>query len=307
MYNVSRESLLCHELRRGYSHTPMKKQIFITGASSGFGKLTVPLLLQKGHSVIAAMRGGSARLSQVFPEELKKYPKLLTAIDLSLEKTSEVLKTGTLLEQSYGGKLDVLINNAGFGLMGVLEETSEEQLRYQMEVNFFGAAFLTQSLLPLLRRSKGRILNVSSISGLSGFPFYGSYCASKFALEGLMQGLAFDLAPFGVQVGMINPGGFKTEFISNRAFAEKADNPDSVYFKRNRAFLDTFKKSSVRLDDPIVVAQLISKLCDEKKVPFQNVIGKDARAAVFLKYVLPMTGYRKMVNRVFEIALSKKQ
>lgn len=278
----------------------------ITGASSGFGKLTVPLLLQKGHSIIAAMRGGAARLPQVFPEEILKYPKQLSAIDLHLEKTSEVSKTGALLEQSYSGKLDVLINNAGFGLMGVLEETTEEQLRYQMEVNFFGAAFLTQSLLPLLRRSKGRILNVSSISGLSGFPFYGSYCASKFALEGLMQGLAFDLAPFGVQVGMINPGGFKTEFISKRAFAEKADNPDSVYFERNRAFLDTFKQSSVRLDDPILVAKLISKLCDVKKVPFQNVIGKDAKTAVFFKAALPNTAYRKMVNKVFELALSRK-
>jgi NAD(P)-dependent dehydrogenase (short-subunit alcohol dehydrogenase family) len=175
-----------------------------------------------------------------------------------------------------------------------------------MEVNFFGAAFLTQSLLPLLRRSKGRILNVSSISGLSGFPFYGSYCASKFALEGLMQGLSLDLTPFGVQVGMINPGGFRTEFISKRAFAEKANNPDSVYFKRNRAFLDTFKQSSVRLDDPILVARLISKLCDVKKVPFQNVIGKDARAAVFFKYVLPKAAYKKMVSKVFELALSRK-
>jgi NAD(P)-dependent dehydrogenase (short-subunit alcohol dehydrogenase family) len=284
----------------------MKKLILITGASSGFGKLTVPLLLQKGHSVIAAVRGGSARLPQVFPEEVLKYSKQLTAIDLNLEKTSEVLKIGEVLEQSYGGKLDVLINNAGFGLMGVLEETSEEQLRYQMEVNFFGAAFLTQSLLPLLRRSKGRILNVSSISGLSGFPFYGSYCASKFALEGLMQGLSLDLTPFGVQVGMINPGGFRTEFISKRAFAEKANNPDSVYFKRNRAFLDTFKQSSVRLDDPILVARLISKLCDVKKVPFQNVIGKDARAAVFFKYVLPKAAYKKMVSKVFELALSRK-
>jgi NAD(P)-dependent dehydrogenase (short-subunit alcohol dehydrogenase family) len=283
-----------------------KKQILITGASSGFGKLTVPLLLQKGHSVIAAVRGGSARLSQLFPEDLNKYPKQLTAIDLNLEKTSEVTQVGALLERDYNGKLDVLINNAGFGLMGVLEEQTEEQLRYQMEVNFFGAAFLTQSLLPLLRRSRGRILNVSSISGLSGFPFYGSYCASKFALEGLMQGLAFDLQPFGVQVGMINPGGFRTEFISKRVFAAKADSPDSIYYKRNRAFLDAFKQTSVRLDDPILVARLINRLCDVKKVPFQNVIGKDAKAAVFFKAALPNSAYRKMVNKIFEIALSRK-
>jgi NAD(P)-dependent dehydrogenase (short-subunit alcohol dehydrogenase family) len=284
----------------------MKKLILITGASSGFGKLTVPLLLQKGHRVIAAIRGGSSRLPQLFPKEILEYPDQLTAIDLNLEQTAEVLKTGELLERSYQGKLDVLINNAGFGLMGVLEEQTEKQLRYQMEVNFFGAAFLTQSLLPQLRRSKGRILNVSSISGLSGFPFYGSYCASKFALEGLMQGLSFDLEPFGVQIGMINPGGFRTEFISKRAFAEKADDPGSVYYKRNRAFLDTFKQSSVRLDDPILVARLISKLCDVKKVPFQNVIGKDAKTAVFFKAALPNFAYRKMVNKVFEIALSRK-
>jgi NAD(P)-dependent dehydrogenase (short-subunit alcohol dehydrogenase family) len=284
----------------------MKKLILITGASSGFGKLTVPLLLQKGHTLILGLRGGANRLEQLFPTELKKHPAQLSAVDIHLEKTSEMKKAAELLDKSHGGKLDVLINNAGFGLMGVLEDQSEQQLRYQMEVNFFGATFLTQALLPALRKSRGRVLNVSSIAGLSGFPFYGSYNASKFALEGIMQGLAFDLMPFGVQVGMIEPGGFRTEFVNKRVFGENSNNPKSAYFERNRAFLDTFDGDSVRLDDPIRVAHLITKLCDVKKVPFHNVIGKDARAAVLLKSLLPDSIYRKLVHKVFEIALSRK-
>jgi NAD(P)-dependent dehydrogenase (short-subunit alcohol dehydrogenase family) len=284
----------------------MKKLVLITGASSGFGKLTVPLLLQKGHVVIAGVRGGDARLRGLFPKELAKYPTQLSAIDLHMDKSSEFGKVTEAIAAKYGAKLDVLINNAGLGLMGVLEEQTEQQIRYQMEVNFFGAAFLTQQLLPLLRAARGRILNISSIAGLSGFPFYGSYCASKFALEGLMQGLAFDLMPFGVQVGMIEPGGFKTEFVSHRMFGEKSDNPSSVYFKRNRAFLDTFKSTSVRLDDPVLVAKLIAKLVDREKLSFHNVIGKDAKTAVFSKALLPDRLYRKLVHKVFELALSRR-
>jgi len=281
----------------------MKKLILITGASSGFGKLTVPLLLQKGHTLIAGLRGGHSRLEELFPNELKSYPGRLSGIDLHMEKTSELSKAAQLIDKNNLGKLDVLINNAGYGLMGTLEDQTEEQIRHQMEVNFFGSAFLTQALLPALRASRGRILNVSSICGLTSFPFYGSYSASKFALEGLMQGLAFDLAPFGVQVGMIEPGGFRTEFASARILGENSDNPQSTYYERNQAFLRAYKNTSSRQGNPMRVAKLISRLCDSRKVPFRNVIGLDAQLARFLQSVLPTTLYRKVMGAAFEMAM----
>jgi NAD(P)-dependent dehydrogenase (short-subunit alcohol dehydrogenase family) len=292
----------------------MKKLILITGASSGFGKLTVPLLLQKGHTLIAGLRGGHSRLEELFPNELKTHPGQLSGIDLHMEKTSELSKVAQLVNQfgQSGGKnnpakLDVLINNAGYGLMGTLEDQTADQIRHQMEVNFFGSAFLTQALLPALRTSRGRILNVSSICGLTSFPFYGSYSASKFALEGLMQGLAFDLAPFGVQVGMIEPGGFRTEFVSARILGENSDNPQSAYYERNQAFLQAYKNTSGRQGNPMRVAKLISHLCDSKKVPFRNVIGMDAQLARFLQSVLPTTLYRKAMGAAFEGAMSRSK
>jgi NAD(P)-dependent dehydrogenase (short-subunit alcohol dehydrogenase family) len=295
----------------------MKKLILITGASSGFGKLTVPLLLQKGHTVVAGLRGGHSRLEELFASELKNYPGQLSAVDLHMEKTSDFSKVSQHLNQfgdkshpnrlegRFESQLDVLINNAGYGLMGTLEDQTEEQVRHQMEVNFFGSAFLTQSLLPALRNSKGRILNVSSICGLTSFPFYGTYSASKFALEGLMQGLAFDLAPFGVQVGMIEPGGFKTEFISSRVFGNDAKLSLSAYHERNQAFARVFEKTSGRQGNPLRVAKLIAHLCDSKKVPFRNVIGTDAQAACFLQSVLPTSIYRRLIAFAFNTAMSR--
>jgi NAD(P)-dependent dehydrogenase (short-subunit alcohol dehydrogenase family) len=285
----------------------MKKLILITGASSGFGKLTVPLLLQKGHTLIAGLRGGHSRLEELFSNELKTYPGQLSGIDLHMEKTSELSKAAQLIDKNNLGKLDVLINNAGYGLMGTLEDQTEDQIRHQMEVNFFGSAFLTQALLPALRAGRGRILNVSSICGLTSFPFYGSYSASKFALEGLMQGLTYDLAPFGVQVGMIEPGGFRTEFASARVLGENSDNPQSIYYERNQAFLRAYKNTSGRQGNPIRVAKLISRLCDSRKVPFRNVIGMDAQAARFLQSVLPTTLYRKIMGAAFEGAMSRSK
>jgi NAD(P)-dependent dehydrogenase (short-subunit alcohol dehydrogenase family) len=247
-------------------------------------------------------------LESIFSRELKIYPgKLLTA-DLHLEKSSEFAQLAAQIEQRHSGRLDVLINNAGYGLLGVLEDQTEQQLRHQMEVNFFGTALLTQTLLPALRKARGRVLNVSSIAGLSSFPFYGSYSASKFALEGLMQGLAFDVSPFGVQVGMIEPGGFHTDFVTARKLGERSEDPSSPYYPRMQAFLNLFKKtSSSRQDDPIRVARLISKLCDSRKVPFQNVIGKDAQAARLLKSLLPTGLYRRVIGSVFETGLSRSQ
>lgn len=300
--------ILCHELNRRYSDL-MKKLILITGASSGFGKLTVPLLLQKGHTVIAGLRGGHSRLEEIFANELKKYPGQLSCVDLHMERTSELFKVAQLVTQ-YGGKsnlgrLDVLINNAGYGLMGTLEDQTEEQIRRQMEVNFFGSAFLTQSLLPALRNARGRILNVSSICGLTSFPFYGTYSASKFALEGLMQGLAYDLAPFGVQVGMIEPGGFSTDFASARVFGESGQTSHSAYRERTEAFERAFKKTKGRHGNPIRVARLISYLCDAHRVPFRNVIGGDAQLVHFLQSVLPTRAYRKAITGVFNLVMRR--
>lgn len=274
------------------------KTIFISGASSGFGKLTVPLLLEKGHTVIAGMRGGNARLEALFPEELRQFRGRLSAVDLHLEKSSEFV---SIVQQVP--KLDVLINNAGYGLLGVLEDQTEEQIRYQMEINFIGTALLTRAFLPALRQARGRILNVSSLAGRAGFPFYGLYCASKFALEGLSECLYYDLKPFEVQVGLIEPGGFRTQFATARQFGEeKAGSP---YRERTEAFTKAFEMTQSRLDDPMKVARLIADLCDKPRICLRNPIGKDAKAILIFRRILPRGIYHFLVDFIFGMALKK--
>ena len=120
-----------------------------------------------------------------------------------------------------------------------------------------------------------------------------------------MQGLAYDLAPFGVQVGMIEPGGFRTDFVAARVFGESSQASHSAYHERNEAFLRAFEKTSGRQGNPIRVAKLISHLCDAHKVPFRNVIGVDAQVARFLQSALPTFLYRKVMGFAFDVAMSR--
>jgi NAD(P)-dependent dehydrogenase (short-subunit alcohol dehydrogenase family) len=269
--------------------TQMKpKTILITGASSGFGKLTVPLLLSQGHQVIAAVRGGSSRIAEIFPSELRTHPGQLHGIDLHLERPETFGPIQKFLIDRFNGRLDVLINNAGYGLFGTLEDFSIEQFRHQFEVNFFGPMFLTRSLLPLIREAKGRILNVSSIVGLVSFPIYGTYSATKHAMEAQSEALAYELRPFGVQVGLIEPGGFRTDF-NNRSirFSQGTNSTTSPYHARMQNFQKALAAKSEFTGDPIRVARVIARLCEKKRVPIRTLVGPDARALAMSRRLLP--------------------
>jgi NAD(P)-dependent dehydrogenase (short-subunit alcohol dehydrogenase family) len=280
------------------------KLILITGASSGFGKMTVGLLLERGHTVIAGIRGGEQRLGQVFSEELKRYPGKLKAVDLHMEK-AETFQRASEVVESLGGKLDVLINNAGYGLFGALEDSSHEQLRHLFEVNFFGPSFLIQKLLPYLRATRGRIINVGSIAGLATFPGYSFYCASKHSIDAMSEGLYYELKPFGVQVAIIEPGAFETNFNSSIVLTEGTLKPGSLYAKRTKALHDYQKNAKSRLDDPMKVAKLIIKLCEKNKIPLRNPIGKDAQLMVRFVRHLPLNFQAWLKDFIFRKEIYK--
>lgn len=266
------------------------KTILITGSSSGFGKTAARLLAERGHTVIAAMRGGQARLESVFAEERKRQPgpfSRIRALDLHLEKPASFAQLASRIESDFGGKLDVLVNNAGYGLFGPLEDLTEEQLRLQMEVNFFGPTLLIRELLPLLRRSKGRIVNLSSIAGLASFPFYGPYCASKFALEAMSEALHYELRSQGIDVALIEPGGFRTEFLNARVFSERSQLPESRYHRAVQNLSRLLELSSPRLGNPERVARLIVRTCERERAPIRRLIGLDARAMRLMQRILP--------------------
>jgi NAD(P)-dependent dehydrogenase (short-subunit alcohol dehydrogenase family) len=283
------------------------KTILITGASGGFGRMAVPLLLGRGHTVIAALRGGEERMHGVFGDEHIGTGRL-HALDLHMERPESFEAVHQVIRREHGGRLDVLVNNAGYGLLGPADEIAERDLREQMEVNFFGPVLLIQALLPALREARGRILNVSSVLGLVAFPFYGPYAASKFALEGYTEALRYDLQPAGVQVGLIEPGGFKTDFVKTATTAAitvplPASSPNAERVERFNAFLQG--PGNKAGGNPMRVARLIAKLCDRRTVPPRSIIGTDAWFMGLLRRLLPHRlrawlvglGFRKVVFR----------
>jgi NAD(P)-dependent dehydrogenase (short-subunit alcohol dehydrogenase family) len=266
----------------------MKKTILITGSSSGFGKLAVEDLLKRGHTVIAALRGGETRLREIFSAEISAHPDRLFALDLHMERPETFSKAWEMIDHRFGGKLDVLINNAGYGLFGAIEDQSPSQLREQFEVNFFGPVLLARTLLPALRRARGRIINLSSIAGRHAFPLYGSYNATKFALEGVTEAMFYELKPHGVQVCLVEPGGFKTSFISrSKVFAEGAWNPASPYRSRSEGMKNFFEVAGDRLGDPRRVSRLVARLCERTRIPLRAPIGPDAWLMIWLGRLFP--------------------
>lgn len=183
----------------------MKKTVFITGASSGFGRATVKLFHQKGWNVIATMRSPEKE------SELSAIPGVLVT-RLDVTDNHSIGKAVQAAIHQFG-QIDVLVNNAGFGTLGALEAAPEQVIRQQFEVNFFGLIEVMKAILPDMRLHKaGTIINVSSIGGKLTFPFSTLYHATKFAVEGLTESLQYELNPLGIRLKLVEPGGYKTDF-----------------------------------------------------------------------------------------------
>lgn len=185
---------------------------FITGANSGFGLLLAQLALSRGHTVVA-----TARNSSKFPQPLRESPN---ADLVEVEITAPGATIASVIDKTVAkhGRIDVLVNNAGFGHMGAVEEVTEDEARYQFDVNFFGLLNFTKATIPHMRkRSSGVIVQISSGAGLLAGQGAPIYAASKFAVEGLSEGMAAELKPFGIRVHLIEPGIFRTSFLKATA------------------------------------------------------------------------------------------
>jgi NAD(P)-dependent dehydrogenase (short-subunit alcohol dehydrogenase family) len=183
----------------------MKKTVFITGASVGFGKATVKLFHEKGWNVVATMRS---------PENETELSALSDVLVIRLDVTDKA-SIGAAVQAGIRrfGPIDVLVNNAGYGTLGALEFASDEVIKQQFDVNVFGLIDVTKAVLPGMRaQQSGVIINVSSIGGQVTFPFCALYHATKFAVEGLTESLQYELNPFGIRTKIVEPGGYKTDF-----------------------------------------------------------------------------------------------
>jgi NAD(P)-dependent dehydrogenase (short-subunit alcohol dehydrogenase family) len=208
----------------------MSKIILITGASRGFGKLWAKALLERGDKVAA-----TARNLKELNDLVNAYGDSVLPIQLDVNDRDASFAAVNKVKEHFG-RIDVVINNAGFGLFGAIEETTEQQARAQMETNFFGLLWVTQAIIPLMRaQGSGHIIQVSSVLGLVSLPVLGLYNASKYAVNGLTETLATEVKGFGINVSLIEPNGFSTDWSGASAFQTE---PMDIYAPIKKAFAD---------------------------------------------------------------------
>lgn len=252
----------------------MAKTIFITGASRGFGKLWAEAFLKRGDKVIA-----TARNTDVLNDLVQQYGDAILPLSLDVN-SREASFAAVAKAKAHFGRIDVLINNAGYGLFGAVEETSEEEARAQMETNFFGLLWLTQAVLPVMREQKGgHIIQVSSYLGLVTLPVLGLYNASKFAVEGLSETLATEVKQFGIHITLIEPNGYSTDWAGASAFQTKGMDiydPVKKAFKEG-ATPDVWGKPEATVD-------AILKVVDSPNPPLRVLFGKVAYNTVKQTY-----------------------
>ncbi len=248
----------------------MSKVWFITGASSGFGKELAKLVLAKGDNAIL-----TARRLEPLQEIASEYGERALAIQLDVTNTEarrNALKTAT----EKFGRIDVLANIAGAGAYGALEEFTSEQIRANMELNFFAAAELSREVLPQMRsRKSGHILNLTSIAGLVAFPGNGLYNASKFALEGFTEALHYEVKPFGVRVTLVEPGAFRTGFAGVAAM--KADGKIDDYAALDSGLAEYFAtQNGQQMGNPVKGMQVVVDMVESDAAPVRLMLGEDA-------------------------------
>jgi NAD(P)-dependent dehydrogenase (short-subunit alcohol dehydrogenase family) len=250
------------------------KTIVITGVSSGFGLALAKESLAAGHKVIGTVRNEQARLEFEALQPGSAFGRILDVSDLGAAEgvAAEVEKTL--------GPVDVLVNNAGYGHEGVLEESPLDELRRQFDVNVFGAVAVIKAFLPAMRqRRSGHIVNITSMGGHVGMAGVAYYCGSKFALEGISEALAKELAPFGIHVTAVAPGSFRTDWAgrsmqrSPRSIADYDAAFDPIRQARE-------EKSGKQLGDPIKGARAILSMLASAAPPAHLLLGSDALAIV---------------------------
>lgn len=242
----------------------MSKVWFITGSSRGFGRQFTQAALQRGDRVAATARDTASLADLVAAHGDRIRP-------LTLDVTDKAAVTHAVNQaREYFGRLDVVVNNAGYGLFGAVEELTEQQVRDQLETNFFGAVWVTQAVLPLLRaQGGGHIVQISSVGGVITFPTVGGYNASKWALEGLTDSLAQEVSAFGIKVTLVEPGSFATDWSgSSAAFAERLP----AYEQLHAAVAANL--ANVQSDDPAGAGPALLKIVDADNPPLRAFFGE---------------------------------
>jgi NAD(P)-dependent dehydrogenase (short-subunit alcohol dehydrogenase family) len=276
-----------------------EKVALVTGSSSGIGFETSLMLARAGFNTYASMR--NLEKSKNITEIAKKEKLPLQVVQLDVNNDGSV-KDAIVKIIKVDKRIDVLINNAGYGLFGSVEDTSIEEIKAQFETNFFGVVRVTQQVLPLMRRqNSGTLVNVSSVGGRIGLPALSAYHSTKFALEGLSESIAFELEPFGIRVVIIEPGVIRTNILNSSSSAKKALDPKSPYFSPSQKLNDNFRSmmESESSSSPEEVATVILQAVTSENPQLRYSVGDDAANLIHARENMLDKEFRKMIMKNF--------
>jgi short-subunit dehydrogenase len=278
----------------------MKQVILITGASSGIGMSTAKLLAEKGHIVYGAAR----RIDKM--KELEAHGIKLVAMDVTDDAS---MVAGVKKITDAEGKIDVLVNNAGYGSYGALEDVPMSEARYQFEVNIFGLARLTQLVLPFMRaQHSGKIINISSIGGEMSEPHGAWYHATKFALEGLSDCLRLEVKQFGIDVVVIQPGAIKTEWagIARENLLKTSGNTAYSQLVKTHANMLKGAEGGTMGSEPIVIAKVIDKAINARRPKTRYAAGDGAKPILFMRRILSDRLYDRLFMKMMNVMGKEK-
>jgi NAD(P)-dependent dehydrogenase (short-subunit alcohol dehydrogenase family) len=244
----------------------MSKTIFITGTSRGFGKIWAEAFLDRGDKVVATSRNLSG-----LKDLTDKYGSALLPLELDITDRAACFEAVSKAKAHFG-KIDVVINNAGTGVLGAVEEVDEQSARDIIDTNLFGTLWITQAALPIMRaQGSGHIVQISSALGIYSFPTVGLYCASKFAIEGLSEALSQEVKAFGIYVTIVEPNGYATDFNNSSV----QSNPIAAYDNvKAELYAQPEFAASDAYGDPKATSEAILKLVDAPNPPLRLILGK---------------------------------
>lgn len=265
----------------------------VTGASSGIGYETSLTLARNGFVTYATMRSLNKGENIKTAAEEEKLPLKIVQLDVTDDESVKDAMQSIISEASG---IDVLVNNAGYGLVGALEDLAMEEIKSQYGTNLFGVIRVTQAVLPIMRKQKsGIIVNISSAAGRFAIPGQSAYVSTKFAIEGLSESIAYELEPFGIKVVLIEPGIVKTSMANNMVIAKKSQDPSSPYYRLIENAVSSIEHGLETRSSPDVVAKVVLKAVTSENPNLRYLAGKDIETWMEAKRSMSDEEFHKMM------------
>ena len=274
------------------SSSPANKVAVVTGSSTGIGYETSLTLARNGFPTYATMRNLNKSENMKMVATKENLPIRIKQLDV----TDDISVTNAVQAvSSEAGRIDVLVNNAGYGLNGAFEDLAMDEIKAQYETNVFGLIRMTQAVLPIMRRQKsGTIVNISSGAGRFGFPSGSAYVSTKFAVEGLSESMSYELEPFGIKVAIVEPGVIRTNFADGLVVAKKSKDPSSPYSQLMQKAANGFEKMMKNASSPDLVANVVLKAVRNEKPSLRYLAGNDVEEWLGKRNMADEESYKMM-------------